>query len=489
MTKNALNVRALKQYKKPRYPGWQDPNPLENPEAAPFPFSQKVWRLLTAAGFAGATISACTDESTNSSRDPYQTHPDSLRNVFTFEKNGLPYQAPSFGTGEPLNMDRRLALAILENLARAEGFHLEKGHYFEVEGVNIQLDAWDAQRRTGFVFLDWENLEDGYLQGKFPHTPVSISQQDSTYRTAYLKYFNSWSEAWDFYEGHFPPQFFFNPNLDSLTEARALQKTWELLSEYPFVAEGTRRKLAFFKVMFPVELVVYDYDEQKEVVTQKHVFPQLEQYLQYLAADPDPEKQLTFYEDFEISRNIVQMTFQYKNAEKHWLSVFSSPDREVRQQKIRQWSHLFLLCFQNTDFHDQFSKVLQESTNDPLDVFAADLLAFERRAASMAELRQLDELAASGTAFIMPVSTADPRFQYGDWDILDKLNGQGINAGKAIPQALFDSLYQRQQRQATLPDSLRNKPKTWEDKGVLDALAELEQQARYYLRWAKSQGR
>lgn len=485
MTKTVLSVRAVKQYKKPRYPGWQDPNPLDNPEAAPFPFSQKVWRFLTAAGLAGATFSTCTGESADNSRDPYQVQPDSLRNVFTFEKNGLPHQTPSFGTGAPANMDRRLALAVLENLAQAEGLHLEKGHYFKAEGINIQLDGWDTQRRTGFVLLDRDNLEDGYLYGYFPHTPVIVSQQDSTNRTYHLKYFNSWSEAWDFYNGHFPQHSLFRPHPDSLTEARALQKAWELLSEYPFMAESARRKLAFFKVMFPVEFVVYDYDEQKEVVTPKRVFPQLEQYLQYLAAGPDPEKQLAFYEDFEISRSIIQMTFRYKNAEKHWLSVFSSPDRAVRQQKIRQWSHLFLLCFQNTDFHDQFIKVLRESTNDPLDVFAADLLAFEHRAASMAELRQLDKLAASGTAFIMPVSTVDPRFQYGDWDILDKMNGRD----QTIPPALFDSLYQRQQRQAALPDSLRNKPQTWKDKGVLDVLAELEQQARYYLRWAKSQGR
>jgi len=484
MQKSPLSVRPVKKHKKPRYPGWQDPNPLDHPETAPYPFSKKVLRFLTAAGFAGATFSSCTDEKNSNETIQNGIPADSLRNVFTFEKHGLPYHIPAFGTGQPLDLNRRYALSILEKLAREEGFHMQKGHVFESGEFKIPLDGWDSVRRTGYVFLDWINSEDCFSSSFGIWFPtITIYENDSDHPP---REFASWSDAWDFYGGCFP---------DNETNGRMhfdYHKTvpfknkrfWAI--EFPTLEDRVKQKLAFLKIMVPVELKDSEWDEKKDERIGRHVFPELEKLLKELSTAPDLQKQLEFYEDFEKAWWAIHRTFQYQHMEKHWISAFSMTNRAERQQKIGQLVRLFFLTRRNEEMKDPLEKAFADPKKDPLETFAAELEAFDRSTVSLTELRELDRLAASGEAFVMPVSWQDARFYYNSWNLLEDWGGPFSETDP--PPALFDWLEFHQKRQAALPDSLRNEHKKWYEKDVLDALSELERQAQYYLRWAKSQG-
>ncbi|MCC6727648.1 MAG: hypothetical protein IT258_24290 [Saprospiraceae bacterium] len=52
--KNNLSVRPVRRNSKPGYPSWQEPNPLEQPYAQPYPFTQKALNWLAASGLCGA---------------------------------------------------------------------------------------------------------------------------------------------------------------------------------------------------------------------------------------------------------------------------------------------------------------------------------------------------------------------------------------------------------------------------------------------------
>ncbi len=48
--KSKLQIRPVHQYRTPRYPAWNDPNPLDHPDALPFPFSQRVLSWILSSG-------------------------------------------------------------------------------------------------------------------------------------------------------------------------------------------------------------------------------------------------------------------------------------------------------------------------------------------------------------------------------------------------------------------------------------------------------
>lgn len=484
MQKFPLSVRPVKKHKNPRYPGWQDPNPLDHPEAAPYPFSKKVLRFLTAAGFAGAAFSSCTDEKNGHENG---ISDDALHNVFTFEKHGLPYRIPAFGSGQPENLNRRYALSILEKLTKKEGFDMQKGHVFESGEFKIPLDGWDSLRRTGYVVLDWINSEDCFASDFYFSLPIiRIYENDTTGEANHLREFGSWSDAWDFYEGNFP---------DNETNHQMQWAYYEPVSfpnkrfwsrEFPTLEDGVRQKLEFLKIVVPIELKDSEWDEKKDEIIERHVFPKLEKLLKELSISPDLQKRIELYEDFEKARRAISATFQYKHMEKHWISAFSNSNRAERQQKIGKLIRLFFLTRRNEALEERIEKAFADPKKDPLETFAAELEAFDRSTISLAELHELDRLAASGEAFVMPVSSHDARFYYNSWHLPEDWGGPYSETDP--PPALFDWLEFHQKRQGALPDSLRNEHKKWHEKDVLDALSELERQARHYLRWAKSQG-
>ena len=104
-----LQVKPTVRYKKPRYPSHTEPNPLNHPQTLPYPFSQRLLDWALAAGLLG--IGACQ----------FDRGPVVIANTFTFDKTGLPYHSPVFGTGQPDHLQAKEMREVALRICREEG--------------------------------------------------------------------------------------------------------------------------------------------------------------------------------------------------------------------------------------------------------------------------------------------------------------------------------------------------------------------------------
>ena len=157
--KNKLSVRPLHRYAKPNYPSWQDPNPLGQPYAKPYPFTQKALNWLAASGFCGLLL--LQPDSEGQAASNYEktdmVKADTLENPFPFKMTGLPYHAVMFGTGQPMRLSAVDAKTVIDSVFRAEGFHLEKTIMPAGEGF-VEVDGFDAEQNIGYVWIGYNRM-------------------------------------------------------------------------------------------------------------------------------------------------------------------------------------------------------------------------------------------------------------------------------------------------------------------------------------------
>ena len=151
-----LRVIPAKKYKKPKYPGHADPNPLEDPTAPAYPFSGNFLRYLAGIGLIsfGQTLSA-------QSVDEIPT-PD--RNPFGFETLGLPFTPVSFGTGMPERLSEKTVRDVVYRAFTAEGLQWDTTHVWKEKSKEVLLDGYDQQLGIGYVFADYRRLGEGTMR-------------------------------------------------------------------------------------------------------------------------------------------------------------------------------------------------------------------------------------------------------------------------------------------------------------------------------------
>ncbi len=158
--KNYLSVRPVRKTKKPGYPSWQEPNPLEKTYSQPYPFTQKAINWLAASGLCGALflmpeadggIAEQTDKMEAMDRD-------TLGNPFPFEKMGLPHITSSHGTGLPRRLNTEYARRMIDSLFAANGFKLEK-RILEIGDGLLEVDGYDKANKIGYIFLPAYRLD------------------------------------------------------------------------------------------------------------------------------------------------------------------------------------------------------------------------------------------------------------------------------------------------------------------------------------------
>lgn len=88
---------------------------------------------------------------------------DQSKNPFTFEKTGLPHQTSFCGVGLPELISTDLAENVIEQIFINKGFKLTKNYLYEKDSLSFVLNGYDKKNEIGYVYLDYNNLDDDAL--------------------------------------------------------------------------------------------------------------------------------------------------------------------------------------------------------------------------------------------------------------------------------------------------------------------------------------
>ena len=97
-----MKVEPARKIYRPKYPSFEDKNPLLFPETKPYPFSMRFINWVSTGGLASIMLL--------SSNAAGQTSQDSLYNPFPLENAQVPYRPVMFGTGMPERLKSKEAI-------------------------------------------------------------------------------------------------------------------------------------------------------------------------------------------------------------------------------------------------------------------------------------------------------------------------------------------------------------------------------------------
>ena len=163
--KKQLEIKPVLRYHQAKYPDYTDPNPLDDPQGLPYPFSQRMLDWAVTLGLLGAT--ACQDGV------------QEIGNTFTFDKTGLPYMPAMFGTGLPDLLSSKEMREIVLQICQEEGLSVkEKVHWTYSEThfkMGFPITVFDAEKKIGFAILDDENTDqNSIIDQTFDRTPKPV---------------------------------------------------------------------------------------------------------------------------------------------------------------------------------------------------------------------------------------------------------------------------------------------------------------------------
>lgn len=440
--KKTLQVQPLRRYAKPRYPAHSDPNPMDHPEALPYPFSQRVLDWALAVGVLGA--GGC---------DMLSEPKPLLVNPFRYEQMGLPYEPVMFGTGQPERLESKKIREVAKQVCLSEGLDFVENY------------AWtDGRRAFPVSFMD-TTLKIG----------IAVLAPGEEHRNYYLSYGNYWDRQefdfesifymWERMEQHTPYRYGYGIEED-LLERKLSKKELEYMDMvYRIsISEPTESdKMHFFAFNFhraisedakslinrvKIERAIQDKDI-KAFCTEIKV----EVFMRYLHRLKLPEtwdkKVLDAYcinyrdiiEDKEKQeRCLVVMRRAVTCIAEYNLPI------DLRKQIVNNLDSFF------TSYHPNWLEQLPLLLTESIEPMFDD-----------SEILSLDESAQKGEAFIAVVSFEDLRFSY---QFRDSDNVES----KDHPRT-------PEERQQTF------------ERSESGALKRLEDHLRMYIRWAKSQGK
>lgn len=162
MPRTRLTVQPIRRTYRPCYPSYQDPNPLLEPSAHPYPFSKRMLQALGAAGFSGAlllsSLTACDSTKTASSRPVADSG-----NPFPLAAMHLPYTPVMFGTGLPSRLDRQTAIETINKVFQEE-LPVQYDTLVQANGISVIANAYNTEHRIGYVWVNYDNMGAGTVQ-------------------------------------------------------------------------------------------------------------------------------------------------------------------------------------------------------------------------------------------------------------------------------------------------------------------------------------
>ena len=149
--KKQLEIKPVHRYNKAKYPKYTDPNPLDDPQALPYPFSKRMLDWATGIGLLGVT-SACQGEV------------QEVANTFTFNRTGLPYFPAMFGSGVPDPLPSKEIRALTLQVCKEEGLIVKEDVVYEISDNTMDnfypIAIFDEEKKIGFAILDNNNTEE-----------------------------------------------------------------------------------------------------------------------------------------------------------------------------------------------------------------------------------------------------------------------------------------------------------------------------------------
>lgn len=147
--KKQLEIKPVRRYNKAKYPRYTDPNPLDDPQALPYPFSQRMLEWAMTLGLFGAT--ACEGVT------------QEVGNTFTFDKTGLPYMPAMFGTGLPDQLSSKEIRGMVIRISKDEGLNVKENVPWKYSDVHFSMQfpisVFDEDKKIGFAILDYDNTD------------------------------------------------------------------------------------------------------------------------------------------------------------------------------------------------------------------------------------------------------------------------------------------------------------------------------------------
>ena len=162
--KSNLKVTPVKRYNRAKYPAFDDPNPLDHPDTLPYPFSEKVFKILCSMGFTGALLLSSPEDAEAITPEVISlTEQDSLENPFTEQMTGLPFRPASFGTGLPSRLGREESIDVINRVFREEGIVLDSMVNLEKDGVVVKADGFNKEKKIGYVYIGYNRIGEGTM--------------------------------------------------------------------------------------------------------------------------------------------------------------------------------------------------------------------------------------------------------------------------------------------------------------------------------------
>jgi hypothetical protein len=483
-----LKVQPAGKTYRPKYPSFEEENPLENPAAYPYPLSHKMLQVLSVTGFTGAlmlsTISGCDTVRNTSEALPTTKN----TNPFPVSVTNLPYQPASFGTGLPSRMKSEDAIDLINQAFQKEGLELKFDTVIEMNGIRLPVNAYNEKYRLGYVWINHTNMGEGMLLGNSWNRMSFVSQEEAekNIKARVDSYWEKYSEQLD----EFVQRFIRGE------EVAAESFRQKLNAGLPAIQSQKGKERFFKEQYYAYQLEVQQAYRGDEPSLSEEIIMQIaERIEQPVAASALMGRFRSSINRYSRPHLVGSDFTKVLNYELEQIKA-SAPDKEWRK-RLESLISLLTIVEQHQLIH---------KGNPVLDALAA-LLAMENwqnrsqhldkvyklldeQLLDFSEMEKMEKMAEEGEAFIAPISARDNR---------TILQGRGIYSEPEVRQQLrvLNEEY-RAAKTEEEKDSIRvlrlamqkeiyQQQKIYRDSLNQPVLRRLENDVRDYIQWAKAQ--
>ena len=181
MKKEPLKVTPKKKYKVPKYPSWQDPSPMDDPDLR-YPHSREGRNAVAVASLMACMAMFSFTKGQDGGENPLRSGRDTTENPFDLKKHaGLPHHSSPFGTGLPSRLGNEVARALIEDVFSQEGLSLQQNVFYDKNGVKFVLDGYNEATGIGYIWMGWRNLDsrDAIASWREAEFPELINENDT----------------------------------------------------------------------------------------------------------------------------------------------------------------------------------------------------------------------------------------------------------------------------------------------------------------------
>ena len=443
--KKQLEIKPVHRYNKAKYPKYTDPNPLDDPQALPYPFSKRMLDWATGIGLLGVT-SACQGEV------------QEVANTFTFNRTGLPYFPAMFGSGVPDPLPSKEIRALTLQVCKEEGLIVKEDVVYKIPDNTrdnfYPVAIFDEEKKIGFAILDNNNTEEislldpNYLQWR-QRKILSIPFLESLWsQFAYGNRQFSMDEwldmenrgAWDkedkaFYE------LFNKTTFSSLSEQEEEEGRWIFYKKAleHFDKIGDKNSLRYHK-----KAIINALKQKNTEVFQQAIHLNFFIVLLHELVPEEEWNQKVMEQYIADQRSWLAQNPGNQSAASNVLADLKEPySSDSQVEKALQ------ALFRN--YHSDWKEILWDTREE-----------YQKSHFNLEEIRALDKFSDEKKLFVAPISFEDQRFSYHftEKELIEKWNA---------PRGSEDF---RNMQQGTKEAALKR----------------LEASLRAYIRWAKLQG-